>query len=238
MKLLWIALLAASLAAASPTTAQGYEMKSYLNLNGAQPAAFWCDTPERVLAVTQPKGTGGAAQPVTQPVKLLEWAGGDSSVQDYQLGPSDAGAGNLYTALTPAGQKVSQTPRYYVHSSNIENVNDPLYRMTHVNAFKVSAGTFACRYKPQAAFIGATAKHSITVWESGDKVTYSSSNHDGTPGLYLMGGTHSGQHYRWTNNGYTYALTLDDPAATLSVLRGAKVLSKEAFLAYSVSTRK
>lgn len=221
-------------AAASLASAQGYEMKSYLNFNGWQPAVYWCDTPSQVLAITQP--TAPSAQ--TQSVKLVQWTGANHTWQNYQLGPSDAGAGNLYTALTSAGQKVNQTPKYYVHSSNIENVTDPHYRMTHVGEFKLPSGTFDCRYKPQAAFMGATAKHSITVWESGDNVTYSSSNRDGTADVCLTGGTHNNHHYSWTNNGYMYALNIDDPAATLRVLRGGKVLSKEVFLAYSVSIRK
>ena len=235
MKPLWLSLLAA----ASLASAQGYEMKSYLNLNGWQSAAFWCDAPGRVLAVTQPQTT---QPPQTtgkpQPVKLVQWTGANHTWQNYQLGPTDPGAGQLYTALTPAGQTVSDSPDSFIHASNVENVNDPQYRMTRVGEFKLPAGTFQCRYKPNAAFIGATARHSVTVWEAGGKLTYSSSNRDGTPGVYLSGGTHAGDEYRWTRNGYTYALKLGTPGATLSVLRGGKLLSREAFQAYSISIRK
>ncbi|GAA4004756.1 hypothetical protein GCM10022631_14750 [Deinococcus rubellus] len=234
MKFLWLSLLAA----APLASAQGYEMKSYLNLNGPQPAAFWCDAPGRVLAVTQPVVQPAQMTNQPQPVRLVQWTGPSHTWQNYQLGPADPGAGQIYTALTPAGQQVSDSPQYFIHSSNIENVNDPGYRMTHINGFKVPAGTFGCRYKPNAAFIGATARHSITVWETGSKVTYSSSNRDGTAGTYLTGGSHIGSEYRWNRNGYTYALKLDDPGATLSVLRGDKLLSKETFQAYSVSVRK
>ncbi|WP_161883122.1 hypothetical protein [Deinococcus alpinitundrae] len=230
MKPLWLSLLAA----ASLASAQGYEMKSYLNLNGWQPAAYWCDTPGRVLAVTQPPQTTDNPQPV----KLVQWTSANHTWQNYQLGPSDPGAGQLYTVLTPAGQPVSDSPGAFIHSSNIENVSDPAYRMTKVGEFKLPAGVFECRYQPQAAFMGATARHSITVWESGGKLTYRSSNRDGTAGVYLTGGTHKGDEYRWTKSGYAYALKLGDPGATLSVLRGGKVLSREAFQAYSVSIRK
>ncbi len=230
MKPLWLFLLAA----ASLSSAQGYEMKSYLNFGGWQPAAYWCDAPGRVLAVTQPQRTDNSAQPV----KLVQWTGATHTWQNYQLGPSDAGAGQLYTALTPAGQIISDSPNSFIHSSNIENVSDPQYRMTKVGEFKLPGGTFQCRYKPNAAFIGATARHSVTVWEAGGKLTYSSSNRDGTPGVYLTGGIHAGDEYRWTKNGYTYALKLGDPGATLSVLRGGKRLSQEAFQAYSISIRK
>ena len=229
MKRLWLSLLVISSVAA----AQNDEMKSYLHLNGYQPAAFWCDAPGRVLAVTQPDSTAGTPQPV----KLVQWTGDQVSVKNYQLGPADPGAGQIYNSLTPAGQQVSPSPKYYVHSSNIENARDPGYRMTKVGEFKLPAGTFQCRYKPQAVFIGATARHSITVWEYQGKVTYSSSNRGGPGGVYLTGGTHQGNEYRWTKNGYTYALNLGDSGATLSVLRGGKLLSEEAFEAYSVSVR-
>ena len=231
MKPLWLSLLAVS----SVASAQGYEMKSYVNVSGAQPAAFWCDAPGRVLAVTQPDATSDTPQPV----KLVQWTGSNARVQNYQLGPSDAGAGNVYTALTPSGQQVSGSPKSYVQSSNVENVNDSQYRMTKVSEFKVPAGTFKCRYKPNAAFIGATARHSVTVWEYQGKVTYSSSNRSGQGGVYLTGGTHIGNEYRWTKNGYTYALNLGgDSGASLSVQRGGKLLSRELFEAYSVSVRK
>ena len=215
MKPLWLSLLAA----ASLASAQGYEMKSYLNLNGWRPAAYWCDAPGRVLAVTQPLQTTGNS---SQPVKLVQWTGANHTWQNYQLGPSDPGAGQLYTALTPAGQPVSDSPQYFIHSSNIENVSDPQYRMTKVGEFKLPAGTFPCRSQPQAAFMGATARHSVTVWEAGGKLTYRSRNRDGTPGVDLTGGIHVGDDYRWTRNGYTYVLKLGDPGATLSVLRGGK----------------
>lgn len=230
MKFLWLPLLAA----ASLASAQGYEMKSYLNLGGWQPAAFWCDAPGRVLAVTQPADLSDRIQPV----KLVQWTGASHTWQNYQLGPADPGAGQIYNSLTPAGQKVSDSPQYFIHSSNVENARDPGYRMTRVGEFKVPGGTYSCRYKPNAAFVGATARHSVTVWESGGKVTYRSSNRDSTAGVYLTGGTREGHEYRWTKNGYTYALNLDDPGATLSVLRGGKLLSKEAFQAYSVSIKK
>ncbi len=110
----------------------------------------------------------------------MQWTGASHTWQHYQLGPADAGAGQVYHSLTPAGQKVSSPPQYFIHSSNIENVNDPAYRMTKVGEFKVPAGTFPCRSQPNAAFIGATAQHSVTIWESSGRVTYRSSNRDGT----------------------------------------------------------
>ena len=219
VKLLWLALLAA----APLASAQGYEMKSYLNLNGPQPAAYWCDAPGRVLAVTQPATQPSQMNGQPQPVKLVQWTGASHTWQTYQLGPADSGAGQVYHSLTPAGQRVSASPRYFIHASNIENVNDPAYRMTKVGEFKVPAGTFPCRYQPDAAFIGATARHSVTIWESGSKVTYRSRNRDGTAGVSLTGGRHAGDEYRWTKNGYTYVVNLSS-GATLSVRRGGKVL--------------
>ncbi|MDV6373613.1 hypothetical protein [Deinococcus arenicola] len=224
-----------ALAVAGSAQAQWQE-SSYANIGGWQPVHSWCDTPGRVLAVTLPAGASG-------PVKLAQWVGGQRSVQNWQLGLPDPGAGQIYTPLTPAGQTPSQTPRYFIHSSNIENTTDPAYRMTHINEYVVSAGRFQCRYVPQATVLAATARHTVIVWESGGKVTYASRNRDGTPGIQLTGGTHtrvSGrEHYVWNNAGYQYVLEVGQsagPGGSLSVQKGGKTLSREELLAYSIST--
>ena len=162
--------------------------------------------------------------------------------QSYQYGPSDAGAGNLYTALTPAGQPVSDHHTSYVHTSNVENTNDTAYRMDHTIKFVLSTGTYTCAYQAQAEFMGATARHGITVLETGSTVRYVSSNRDGSVGLNLAGGTHTviagSDDYFWKNNGYSYALHVGRPGATLTVRRGSAVMSRETFQAYSVSLKK
>ncbi len=229
-------LLALVLAGSAQAQAQWQE-SSYANVGGWQPVQSWCDTPGRVLAVTAPANSGDA-------VKLAQWVGGKINIQNWQLGRPDPGAGQIYTPLTPAGQTPSQTPRYFIHSSNIENTTDPAYRMTHINEYVVPAGRFQCRYVPQATVLAATARHTVIVWESGGKVTYASRNRDGTPGLQLTGGTHTRtnggrERYVWNNAGYQYVLEVGQsagPGGSLSVLKGAKTLSREELLAYSIST--
>lgn len=228
------------MALAGTASAAGYQELSYANSGHWQPAAAWCDTPGRVLAVTAPSGQGAV-----QPTTLLQWTGGKLSTQAWQYGPGEGAAGSVYTALTPASQQVSDTPNYYVHTSNVENVSDPAYRLTHVVEFKVPAGTFRCRYVPQAAVLAATAKHSVVVWEQGGKVTYASRNRDGTAGVQLTGGMHTrgtgGDQYQWQKNGYTYTLRLGGaatPGGTLDVSRGGRTLKTEPLLAYSVSVPK
>jgi hypothetical protein len=230
------------LALLGAASAAGYQESSYANTGqgGWKPVAAWCDASARVLAVTAPSGQG-----TVQPTTLLQWTGGNLSAQAWQYGPSEGAAGSIYTALTPAGGKVGGSPNFYVHTSNVENVTDPAYRLTHVVEFKVPAGTFRCRYVPQAAVLAATAKHSVVVWEQGGKVTYASRNRDGTAGVQLTGGIHTrgagGDGYRWQKGGYTYTLRLGGeatPGGSLSVSRGGRTLSTEALLAYSVSVPK
>lgn len=230
------------LALVGAASAAGYQDSSYVNLGGGnwKPAAAWCDTPGRVLAVTAPTGQGGA-----QPTTLVQWTGSRYTTQAWQYGPSEGAAGSSYVALTPAGRTVGGAPDFYVRLSNVENVQDPAYRMTHVSEFKVPAGTFRCRYVPQAAVLAATAKHSVVVWEQGGKVTYASQNRDGTAGVQLTGGTHTqragGDQYQWQKNGYTYTLRLGGvttPGGTLSVTRAGRALSSESLVAYTVSTPK
>lgn len=236
-------LMLSALALAAPPR---YEMRSYVNVGGkTQPAYAWCDAPGRVLAVTQPANSNLMT---AQPASLITWlkgVQGNPNIDTWQLGPVDAGAGNLYTALTPPGVAVSDTPDSFIHSSNVENVNDPAYRMTHINEFRLDGKTYTCRYVPQAAFLGVTGKRTVVVWNTGRAATYATRNFDGTPGVSVPGGKHlrsaSGQdEYTWTTpDGYTYGLEVGSvsggPGATLTVSRGGKTLGRESFLAYSVS---
>lgn len=229
----------AVLALAPAALAAGFREESFAQVSGGawQSMRFWCDTPGRVLALS-----GGGAGSGT----LTQWAGSAGrltarSRTPVTVGADDPGAGQLYTPLTFAG-RAAPTPGFFVHSSNVENVQDPAYRMTHVNEFRVPAGSFNCRYVPQAAVVAATARHSVTVWESGGQVTYASRNRDGTPGVQLTGGTHvtgrERDEYRWNRGGYRYVLvvgTARAPGGELRVERAGRVLSREPLLAYTVS---
>ncbi|MGM9322212.1 hypothetical protein [Deinococcus aquaticus] len=224
----------AVLALAPAALAAGFREKSFAQVSGGawQPARFWCDTPGRVLALS-----GGGTGPGT----LTQWVGGVRSQVAVTVGADDAGAGQVYTPLTFAGSS-APAPGFFVHSSNVQNVQDPAYRMTHVNEFRVPAGSFACRFVPQAAVLAATARHSVTVWESDGRVTYASRNRDGTPGVQLTGGTHATgrerDEYRWNRGGYGYVLvvgTARAPGGELRVERAGRVLSREPLLAYTVS---
>lgn len=246
MQKLWrVAMVVSSvggLAGGSVAGAAGYKEFSFGNLGGFKALHSWCDTPGRVLAVSAP----AQVDPVTpQPVTFAQWVSGAQTKLAYQLGPQDAGAGQLYTTLTPAGQAVSQTPTYFIHSSNIENTVDPSYRMTHINEYRVPAGTFRCRYVPQAAVLAATAKHSVVVWERAGQVTYSSTNRNGTPGVYLTGGTHTQaggrERYTWARGEYEYVLEVGGagrPGGVLLVRRGGVVQSRFPLLAYTISVPK
>ena len=224
----------AVLALAPAALAAGFREESFAQVNGGawQSARFWCDTPGRVLALS---GAGAGTGTLTQ------WVGGARSQVAVTVGADDAGAGQVYTPLTVAGSS-APAPGFFVHSSNVENVQDPAYRLTHVNEFRVPAGSFDCRYVPQAAVVAATARHSVTVWESGGRVTYASRNRDGTPGVQLTGGTHvtggERDEYRWNRGGYSYVLVVGAaqyPVGELRVERAGRVLSREPLLAYTVS---
>lgn len=115
-------------AAALPVT-PAYQMKSYFYSPiapiGWHPASAWFDAGNRVLALTEsPFNRRDIAA-----VKLYQWTGTKVIRQFYQYGPSEVGAGNLYTALTPAGQPVRDRHTSYVHTSNVENTNSPLAKL-------------------------------------------------------------------------------------------------------------
>ncbi|WP_272976828.1 hypothetical protein [Deinococcus geothermalis] len=242
---LTLALVLSGSAIAAP---QRYEMRSYVNTGGKmQPAFAWCDAPGRVLAVTQPRNAD-LSRP--QPVKLRQVLKRPAPntdafdyVAEYRLGPSDAGAGQLYTAITfPDGTGDNQ--RYFIHTSNIENVIDPAYRMTHVNEFRTPEGSFRCRYVPQAAFMGATNKRTVIVWDNGKTATYATRNFDGTPGVYVTGGRKISNEeltaYEFkTRDGYRYRIEIVTPeyggASSVQVYKGSQPVHDELMLAYSIS---
>ncbi|GAA5512845.1 hypothetical protein Dcar01_01569 [Deinococcus carri] len=238
---LTLGLALSALALAAPVR---YEMKSYANIGGKwQPAFAWCDAPDRVIAVTQPAGAD-LSQP--QPIKLRQVLKRPAPntdafdyVAEYLLGPGEGAAGSIYTAITfPDG--TGQDGQYFIHTSNVENVQDPAYRMTHVNEFRTPEGAFRCRYQPQAVFMGATNKRTVIVWDNGKTATYATRNFDGTPGVYVTGGKWTadehGKEYRFTSSdGYVYVVNASPFSAQVQVKKGDKVLLTEPFLAYSIS---
>lgn len=226
-----------------------YRMDSYLLLNGkTQPAFAWCDAPDRVLALTNP-----STQPATpQPVTLARWlkrAPNKVQTGAYRLGPGEGAAGTIFVGLNPASRPESSAKENggNVRLSNVQNVNDPAYRMSAVGGFKTPYEDVRCRYVPDAAFVGATAKRTVIIWENGGKITYATRNFDGTPGITVSGGTpinfgsESGWGYEFqTADGFGYSVARGDfsanPQMTLNVIKGGKVIQTEPFLAYSIST--
>lgn len=246
MSRLWMRLLAVSCGLTLATSAQAthqYSMQSYLNSpvapRGWQPAAFWCDAGQRVLALTRPEK--GAA--LAGPVLLLEWKGIHFTRQRYRLGRSDAGAGNVFNTIAPAGVQPDSDGlfKYYIHTSNVENTQDPAYLMSRVVEFVLPGGAYACRFESRARFMGATSRHGISILEDGKGLRYVSVNRNGSVGLSLVGGKRivdaAGDEYRWENAGYVYVLRVGRPDAHLDVLRGHQVVQSETFLAYSVSVK-
>ncbi len=206
----------------------------------------WCDAPQAVLALGDFQG--GAASGVTGLTVWPKTRSGLGSAQTAQVrwGPADAGAGNVYWPLTMlGGARRGQTG--FLHTSNVENVQDPAYRMTHVNEIKLGGDVYRCRYVPQAAFLGVTARRTVIVWDNGKTATYATRNFDGTPGVYVTGGTRidfgteTGWGYEFTTpDHYRYTVAQGDfvprPHMRLDVYKGGKAALYEPFVAYTVST--
>ncbi|MFC4638285.1 hypothetical protein [Deinococcus hohokamensis] len=242
-KLLWTALLT-SMALAAPA---GAEMRSYAVVAGkTQGALAWCDAPGAVIALTTPQ-QGRATLSVQDKGK-----GQLGPVHSFPatLGDPEPGAGQVYVPLS--WKNGAATVQGFLHTSNVENVNDPAYRMTHVNEFRLSDVTHRCRYVPQAAFFGVTSKRTVIVWENGKTSTYATRNFDGTPGVWIQGepmahgvitrDADSGRVVGFQRvslwpapGGYRYQLEVTEEGATLKVMRNNRTLQIEPLLAYSVS---
>ncbi|MDO4245245.1 MAG: hypothetical protein Q4C89_04420 [Deinococcus sp.] len=221
--------------------AAGYEMKSYVALDGKKQEAFaWCDAPDRVLALTQVREKPTKPQPATL-VTWLKGRSGGPNRDTIQLGAGEGAAGSVFYAISGPGQKLP--PNDYVRLSNIENVQDPSYRMSRVVSFRLAHKDYSCRYVKDATFIGVTQKRTVIIWNNGKAVTYATRNFDGSAGVYVTGGTvehdDTGPVYLFeTSSGYSYIVTYDQRANFVQVLRGNKVQSTEHFLAYSSSSPK
>ncbi|MFB9084433.1 hypothetical protein [Deinococcus wulumuqiensis] len=258
--LLWAGASASAPRALTPAPETGrFLMTSF---SGGQPLWAWCDSPSRVLALIQ-YAVPATTNPQTTPAELHEWpktaAGlGKIQVSEVQIGAPDPGAGHIYTPL-----KLTSGPRKgqsgYYHTSNIENTNDPAYRMTKTGEFKLGNDVYKCRYAKDATFIGVTQKRTVIVWETPCseplfcKVTYATRNFDNSRGVFLKNGdkgyastriqanriTDFRRLYSWqTSDGFTYDVELSTRGGTVKVKRGSTTLTTEPFLAYSISLPK
>ncbi|MVN86429.1 hypothetical protein GO986_06580 [Deinococcus sp. HMF7620] len=222
-------------------SAAGYDMKSTLQLGdqAAQPLLAWCEAPNAVITLTTLQSGQATLTVRDKQAKSL----GPVRAFPVTVGDPDPGAGQVYTPLS--WKSGGTTVEGFLHTSNVENVRDPAYRMTHVNEFKLGDVTHRCRYVPQAAFLGATDRRAVIIWQQGDRVTYATRNFDGTPGVYVTGGrpvdfgTETGWGYEFTAGGYTYTVARGDfsprPLMRLTVRQGDKVVQTELFHAYSLS---
>ncbi|WP_339097518.1 hypothetical protein WDJ50_16885 [Deinococcus sp. VB142] len=250
--LLWAGASASAPRALTPAPETGrFLMTSF---SGGQPLWAWCDSPSRVLALIQ-YAVPATTNPQTTPAELHEWpktaAGlGKIQVSTVLIGQPDPGAGQIYTPL-----KLTSGPRKgqsgYVHTSNIENTNDPAYRMTKTGEFKLGNDVYKCRYVKDATFIGVTQKRTVIIWDNGKTATYATRNFDGSAGVYVTGGknidfgSETGWGYEFLKKeGYKYSVSSGDgmrpkqPPLSVTVYRKGKVLTDEPFLAYSISLPK
>lgn len=249
--LLWAGANASAPRPLTPAPETGrFSMSSYL---GKQPLLAWCDAPRRVLALLQYGIPAETAQATPPNGELYEWpktaAGlGKIQVSEVQLGAPDPGAGQIYTPL-----KLTSGPRKgqsgYVHTSNIENTNDPAYRMTKTGEFKLGNAVYKCRYVKDAAFIGVTRKRTVIIWDNGKTATYATRNFDGSAGVYVTGGRRippgmeGGTHYEFSApGGITYYVNIDangpKTGASVIVRQDGHLEPGQPFLAYSVSLPK
>lgn len=244
--------LGTALALAAPAR---FEAKSFMTVDGrVQPAFAWCDAPDRIIAVTQPANADSNQSQLVKLRQVLKRPAPNTDafdyVAEYLLGPSEGAAGSMYTALLLPGrtQNFGAASQYFIRRSNVENVQDPAYRMSRVNEVRTPEGSFRCRYVPQAVLMGVTSKRTVIIWDNGKTITYATRNFDGTPGIYVTGGQkgHSlegGTAYEFsTKDGFLYRVVVDSygpgTGFTVNVLRNGTVKGRESFLAYTVSTPK
>lgn len=213
--------------------AAGYQMDSVLQAGGkAQPLFAWCDAPDGVYALTQ----FDSRKPLGSRVQLYGWPKRGSAVRvtNVTMGESDGAAGSIFYPFGTG--KTAQNPNNYVRISNVENVLDPAYRMTHVGEFNLGGINHRCRYVPDAVFMGVTAQRTVIIWEGADNgATYATRNFNGQPGVSVKGTKVAGGYQFRTSDGYLYTLTGQPGQKRVEVRRGGKLLRSEVFRTYSES---
>lgn len=211
-----------------------------LDGNRWQPAAVLCDTPDRVVTLSN---SGSASIAVYRRFFKANPAGVTRTM--YSVGAPDGAAGSIYHPLYPLQDGVkTSTYTYFFRVSNVQGTAGG-ETMDRVSLNTPLDGNLGCRWASGMVFLGVTGKRTVIVRASGDRVTYTSRDFGGQGGVTVTGGRHGhsveGQdEYTWTTpDGYTYGLEVGSisggPGATLTVSRGGQTLLREDFRAYSVS---
>ena len=215
----------------------------------AAPAWFLCDVLDRPQAIVV--GPRGAAGRSTRATVFDKTRGGVARSADYDIGPGDPGAGQVYYPVRRGGAEAGS-----LHAVNPGMVADPPGALTPtLMSARLGADGGACRWAPGVRLLGLTSRRTVMITRSADgRLRYKAFGFPGgapivesgpgrstAPDLRLDGGREarwaSGSRFTFAGRG-GYAYQLDAPnaagrPATLTVLKDGRLAQRETLLAYT-----
>jgi len=219
-----------------------------INATPARDGWFVCDGvggPYALFAgMTGDAKDNGAASVVT----LLDRRTGKFDTQTYQVGPGDAGAGQVHWTLSQDGKDVG-----FVHGVNPGMIGDGHAATTPtIMGVQIGATAIDCRWLQHTRFIGIDSRRTVTVVGTPQGLVYQSfdfarrgpvtrpdsGEQSNKPTLRIAGGseivgTRAG--FRFVNDGYVYVVQrprANEPA-TVVVTRDGRVVHSETLVGFT-----
>ena len=243
--------LVSSLALVTPAAAQertGLSRTWNATAGRAAPAWFLCDVldrPQAVVLGVHPRDGGP-----TRATFIDKTDRGAARSATFDIGPGDPGAGQIHYPVRDRDGLLGE-----LHEVNPGMVADPPGALTPTfMSVKLGSGGGRCRWEPGMRFLGVTARRSVEVTQGADgRLRYAAFGFDrpsavverppgqsSAPSLVVEGGRETarsaGARFDFEAGGFGYRVEAPNAAgarATLTVLRGGRVVQREAFLAYT-----
>jgi hypothetical protein len=170
----------------------------------------------------------------------------------YELDRADPGAGQIHYALSVAKRKVGN-----IHAFNPGAFDEAAVRTPPVTSVRLATENYQCRWLANTRMVGIAARRSFVVresvpgrlvYESFDYATAPSEilNPDGVqrttrPTQRVSDGRETrgmeGTTFRFENGGFAYIAAVTGNRATLTVMRGKRLLQREYLLGFTFAPR-
>ncbi|MDB5736391.1 MAG: hypothetical protein JWO65_59 [Sphingomonas bacterium] len=228
------------LLAASPVLAGPDDAVTRINAVPARDGWFVCDAIAGPWAAFAGKPDAGGTSLIT----LLDRRSGRFDTQAYQVGRADAGAGQIFWALSRSGKAVGS-----VHGVNPGMIDDDGASVPPITSMAVDGRQLDCRFLTHTRFLGVDSRRSVVVTQGAAGLLYQSfdfrrrgavTHPDGVqrsnaPTLRIMGGSETPAGFRFVNGGYTYLVThpATGEAAEIRVAKGGGAVQAEKLVGFT-----
>lgn len=218
-------------------------------LAAAAPATTWfvCDGIDRPVAYVATRADAAGRIALTR----IDKASGDRTTTAYMVGRDDPGAGQIHNALVRDGREIGD-----IHRFNPGMAPPGVGATTPtVTSLTIDRLATQCRWLGNTRIDGITARRGVSIVAAGGQLIYRTFDfaHPGAilrpdgvqrmtrPSLVITGGTGvrtsgGGREYRFAAGGWRYVVTVSAAgAAELRVMRGARIVQRERFIAAVVA---